>query len=58
MSIFYAQMSDGSSMKKKADKMELVDDSIRVYLNGDLVAYVDVGATLYAHIHDGKEKNV
>lgn len=56
MSIFYAQMSDGSSTKKKADTMEIEGDSIRVYLNGKLVAYADVGAVLYAHIHDGKEK--
>lgn len=56
MSIFYAQLSDGSTMKKRADKMEIEGDSIRVYLNGQLVAYADVGSVNYAHIHDFNDK--
>lgn len=48
---FYAQLNDGSSMKKAADRMEIVDDSIRVYLGGQAVAYLDLSTVLYAHIH-------
>lgn len=51
MKVFYAQLNDNSSMKREADRMELVDDSIRVYLNGEIIAYLDVGAVLWAQIY-------
>lgn len=50
MKRFYAQLNDGGSINKPADRMELVDNSIRVYAGEDLVAYLDVGTVLYAHI--------
>lgn len=55
MSQFYAQLSDGSSMKKTADKMEIVNESIRVYDGERLVAYMDLGAVLYAQIYAKQE---
>ena len=51
MKQFYAQLSDGSTVKLSADRFELVDNAIRVYANGEIVAYLDTGAVLYAHIH-------
>lgn len=51
MKQFYAQLSDGSTVKLYADRFELVDNAIRVYANGEIVAYLDTGAVLYAHIH-------
>lgn len=54
MKIFYAQINDGSSMKKRADKFEVVDNMIYVWHNGHLVALIDMGVVLYAHIYDPK----
>ena len=55
MKQFYAQLSDGSTVKLYADRFELVDNAIRgVYANGEIVAYLDTGAVLYAHIHGGR----
>lgn len=50
MSIFYAQLSDGSTMKKKADRMEINNESLRVYDGEQIVGYMDLGTVLYAHI--------
>lgn len=52
MKIFFAQMNDGSTIHRSADKFELVGDAIVVYLHGELVAYMDVGVVLFAHIRD------
>lgn len=49
---FYAQLSDGSSMKKTADRMEIVNESIRVYEGEQLVAYLDLGTVLFAQIYE------
>lgn len=54
MMTFYAQMSDGSTLKHQADRMEIKDDAILVYDGDKLVVYADLGATLYAHIYEGK----
>lgn len=54
MKIFYAQINDGSSIKKHADKFEVVDNMIHVWHNGHLIALIDMGVVLYAHIHDPK----
>lgn len=56
MKMFYAQLNDGSSMKHQADRMEIVNDSIRVYCNGEAVAYLDLGTVLFAHIYEVGEK--
>lgn len=50
MKRFYAQLNDGSAMNKPADRMELVNESIRVYAGEEIVAYLDVSTVLYAHI--------
>lgn len=50
MKRFYAQLTDGGTMNRLADRMEIVNESIRVYIGEELVAYVDLGAVLYAHI--------
>lgn len=55
MSQFYAQMSDGSTMKKPADRMEIVNESIRVYDGEQLVAYMDLSAVIYAHVSEKRE---
>ena len=54
MKMFYAQMSDHTTIHKPADRFEIVEDSIRAYLGDQLVAYVDLGAVLYAQIYDKK----
>ena len=51
MSRFYAQLNDGGSMHKPADRMEIVNDSIRVFLGEQLVALLDLSTVLYAHIY-------
>lgn len=50
MKEFYAQLSDGSTMRKRADRMEITDNALRVYDGEKLVAYVDLGTVLYAHM--------
>lgn len=55
MSQFYAQLSDGSTIKKQADRMEIANESIRVYDGEQLVAYIDLGAALYAHLSVKRE---
>lgn len=52
MKRFYAQLNDGGSMNKPADRMEIISDSIRVYAGDHLVAYLDLSTVLYAHICD------
>lgn len=51
MNLFYAALSNGGTIKRTADKMEIVDNSIRVYVSGEVVAYMDLGTVLYAHIY-------
>lgn len=51
MNCFYAQLNDGCTMKKPADRMEIVNESIRVYSGDQLVAYMDLSTVLYAHLH-------
>ena len=50
MKTFFAALSDGGTMKKPAEKMDIVENSIRVYCCGELVAYLDLGEVLYAQI--------
>lgn len=56
MKIFYAKLSDSSTILKPADRMEIFDDAIRVYQGEQLVAYADLGTVLYAHIYEKGEK--
>lgn len=50
MARFYAQLNDGGTVNKPADRMEIIEDSIRVYCGDQLVAYLDLTVVLYAHI--------
>ena len=52
MKKFTATMSDGSFINVEATRMELVEDMIRVYDKAELVAVVDIGAVLQAHISE------
>lgn len=54
MKEFFAQMSDKSTIKVFATKMEKEENMIFVYYEEDLVAAVDVSMVLIAHIHDIK----
>ena len=56
MKVFFAQLNDNSSIKREASRMELVDDSIRVYLNGEIIAYLDTGTVLWAQIYEMPDK--
>ena len=50
MKHFFAQLNDGGTFNKPADRMEIVNESIRVYDGDKLVAYMDLSTVLYAHI--------
>ena len=52
MKMFFAQLSDHNTIHKPADRIEIIDNSIRAYEGGKLTAYVDLGAVLYAHIYE------
>jgi hypothetical protein len=49
---FIAQLNDGSFININADEMVLEDTSIRVFRSGKLVAYLDVGACIVAHLSE------
>ena len=57
MKRFVAQLNDGSFINIRADKMELVDNSIRVYCSDELVGYVDVSCVLTAHFSEKVNKD-
>ena len=52
MKMFFAQLSDHSTIHKPADRFEIIDNAIRAYDGDTMVAYVDLGAVLYAHIYE------
>lgn len=52
MKKFSALLNDGGHVNVDADRMELLDDAIRVYRGKELVAYVDVGVVLEAHMSE------
>lgn len=52
MKVFFAKLNDESTINRQADRFEIVDDAVRVYLDGELVAYMDIGMVLYAHIRE------
>ena len=54
MSEFFAMLSDKSTMKKYATRMEKEDNMIFVYCEDELVAAVDVSMVLCADIHPVK----
>jgi hypothetical protein len=50
MKMFFAQLSDKSTIKVTADRMEVADNMTYVYDGDQLVAMVDVSMILFAHI--------
>lgn len=59
MKKFTATMNDGSFINVEATWMELDEDNnaLRVWNEGDLVAYIDVSVLLSAHISERKDGN-
>lgn len=53
MKVFFAKLNDDSTINRTADRFEIVDDSVKVYLAGELVAYADIGMVLYCHLREG-----
>lgn len=52
MKRFLAQMNDGSYVNIPADRMELVENTIRAYNGTELVAFIDVSCVLSAHVSE------
>lgn len=50
MKRFFAQLNTHQTINRPADRMDLVDNTIRVYVGDELVAFLDVSTVLYAHI--------
>lgn len=50
MKRFVAQLNDGSYINVPADTMQILDNAILVRCGSELVAYVDLGAIVSAHI--------
>lgn len=56
MKRFIAILNDASFINVPATRMEINEESIFAYDGNELVAYVDIGFTLSAHISDRKEE--
>jgi hypothetical protein len=52
MKVFFAKLNDDSTIHRPAERFEIVGDAIKVYLNGELVAYADIGVVLYCHMRE------
>ena len=52
MKRFTAIMNDGSFINVEATRMELVENMIRVWNKTELVAVVDIGVVLQAHLSE------
>lgn len=52
MKKFVAQLNDCSFINIDADEMKLDDDHLTVYKSGNLVAFLDVGVVLTAHMSE------
>ena len=57
MKMFFAQLSDHTTIHKQADRFEIIDNSIRIYEGCRLTAYLDLGTVLYAHIYEKEVKS-
>lgn len=55
MKRFNATMNDGTYINVEATRMELVENTIRVWNNADFVAFVDISTILTAHISERGE---
>ncbi len=49
---FTATMRDGSFINVEATRMELVDNTIRVYRDQDLVAFIETSGVITAYISE------
>ena len=52
MKRFTAQLNDGSFINVEATRMELTENLICVYYKSELIAVVDIGTVLQAHISE------
>lgn len=52
MTRFIAQLNDCSYINILADQMKLEDNTIAVFQNGNLVAFVDTSVVLTAHLSE------
>ena len=50
MKRFVAQINDGSYVNINADRMVLEDNALRVFCEGELVAFLDVSCVLIARM--------
>lgn len=55
MKRFNAFMNDGTYINVAATRMELVENTIRVWNDNEFVAFVDISAVLTAHISERGE---
>lgn len=55
MKRFIAILNDASFINVPATRMEINEDNIFAYDGNEVVAYVDIGFTLSAHISDRKD---
>ena len=55
MKIFVATLNDGSFINIPATRMEMADNALLVWDGTTLVAYVDTGSVISAHIGERKE---
>ena len=46
------QLNSGEHINIPADRMEVVDTELRAWKDGELVAYVDTGAVVSAHMNE------
>lgn len=56
MKRFVAQINDGSYVNINADRMVLEDNALRVFCEGELVAFLDVSCVLIAKMADRNEQ--
>ena len=55
MKRFVAQLNDNSYVNIEADRMVLEDNTIRVFCEGDLVAFLDTSCVLVAKFSEKGE---
>lgn len=52
MNKFVAQLNDGSYINTQADRMEVRENILYAYHEGQLVALVDITAVISAHLRE------
>lgn len=56
MTRFIAHINGGDFINIPADEMKIENDAIIAFFNGSVVAYVDLGVCLCAHLSEGGNK--